>query len=731
MITRAISIILLLSFSTQALAVESTAPLFSCENFVPDKNAVIDPKAKAVLDRQIKDRALRLKLEGIFDIAVSGTQKWINIPGFTCDRGLSEHYWASRDAAKLILSNTSSSVLEMQRQKLIASRLQTYLKIHDDIDQLGSLRKQLSYLEKKTFVTIGAGRARGDAEAQNLKDEISRLEKKLIDKDVIFNNPELFEPKDAMSSDIDIVGLGRSVGPYSPNDLYKNIERWFYRNYSTSVPTDAYAGPMTDTLPIPTAILNIPKDEKYVAELTKKHFKDLDEMFSRKFNKMFISAHEELFGMCKDDSKEYYFNDGLVSLAADELLQSKKLSAPEINKAYSEICTERIQIAADNKVRQKRAEYLSVANTVLTVVSIFFIGTAVVTKIGGALVKRGLVRWSARVAEIGSRVRIHGAHLNSAVGAVFAGTLVAEGKVGFTLNDYDREIKNLFLMIQVAKRADATEVEKLKAEIAATVLKAGAQQTKASDYFYKGLNGALAASVSLLTIPVILRELQDVESLVKVRVLYGQLSQGTLSEPLFLQSLYQIRMGKFAKEVDQDDFRKWLISMKVEDVGPVVTVPKKASIAERVGQILESSAVDKGLREGIVANLYKFQSAEALEAAETLIVNMKENSKGLTQINRALANVSESAAKQRYLATTKTAGKLSQADQKILLAWQDETAIEIITNIRTKAQRLAQLDKFPFNADQRAWEKALKEDLGSDGYHKLCVLEGCSLCSVK
>ena len=127
-----LSIILIFVMQSPVLAVaeEQTVPLFSCENYKSKSEyQKVDPKIKTLLDDQIKDRAIRLKLSNIYDIVVSGSQRWLDLSGAafhkapTCEYRVFEYYNASRQGAEYALSNTESGKLREQKENLISSRI--------------------------------------------------------------------------------------------------------------------------------------------------------------------------------------------------------------------------------------------------------------------------------------------------------------------------------------------------------------------------------------------------------------------------------------------------------------------------------------------------------------------------------------------------------------------------------------------------------------------------------
>lgn len=733
--------------------------------------------AKKLLDQALREKIFRLKLEAVYDVAVNGLYNWPslnnwpeiserlllndkcfpkkNIPG---KPEITELYQASKAAAEKMIKHKTDAVRAAEREEIVLSRVKTVFETRKLLNKLAQLRTRVARDELNPFFKDKSKELLNEEQEKKIilegqieknKKEIKKLETQFIKENFLLKAPEIFRTLSVSDLALNSMKSNRSVGSFAPNDFYEKIEKLFNKQfteleYPASLSELEFSGP---TIKADINDYESPSDET-LKKFIDKNKSELEQTLRAQYAESFMQLHHDIKNLCTSGVTDYYKHKELVADAAEELIKSKQLNRDQVLGGYKRMCEvkhakedregnfEIIESSINNSKAAKAAGLIGV----LIPVGGFIYAKVAQTAVGGIFLASTVAR-AQSFAQIGRAIKLGG----EGMGVIYTGAVVSTATSGYIANTHDLEMKNLMLMMQMSKRADASEIEKLKGDIANLVVKTGESQTKLSDTGVKGLQGAFLAATTYFSLTQVLRELNDAQSLMSIRATLDAYRAGTLKQEEFLEKVYRIKTGNIKGPLARGDYEKWLETTKVAQslkAAEAATLDKVTAqyalkVRDELAQVKNFSptAVDD-----IGLSLLKFD-LDGVKAAHNLLKATKGNVKELSELRTIITASAASPAKQRYLKEAERyiressingkVVKLTAADKAVLKNWSDPDAINLILNIRMRATAIVAADKSLKGNYQKALDRALKEDLGATGFYNLCIKGGCPACVAK
>ncbi|MBK9293445.1 MAG: hypothetical protein IPM57_03235 [Oligoflexia bacterium] len=697
------------------------------------------------IDQKLREKIARLKLEAIYDISVNGLYLWPDLRNWPelsekslfnakCfpDGRMQDYYSASKMAAQSMIKQKSKTQREEEQLEILKTRIKVVFQTRQKLNQLAELRTQVARA-KIPF--------KDKSKVEENKKAILKIEKEILNENYLLKAPELFRELSVTDLNLDGVKTNRTIGPYAPNNLYEKIEDLFNKQFTElEMPTSSFELETTGAKVKSdiNSYTNISDDvmNKFINKNKDVLLSSLKTQYSNAFSEL----HKDIKDVCANGVSDYYRHKALVEEAAKEVLNSKgSVSRYEIINGYKRICEdvyskqERQDVMGlvESSVNESKVATGAGLVGLLVPVGGFLYGKAVKTSLGGIFLASNLQRASA-IVQTGRAIKVGG----EIAGGIFTTSVITAATTGYGSNSYDLELKNLALLIQQAKKADATEIDKLRAEVAELAIKAGESQAKLSDTGVKGLQGALLAGMTYFSITQVLKELSgDAQSILALKSTLNAWHAGKLKQEEFLEQIFRLKTKNFKKPIVKEEYDAWLEATKLKPNLLAQEVPHltkaTAAAASDVREALKTyKGVSGAAADDIFLSLLHFEPA-SIKSVTMLLQNAKNNPKELAELRSIIVASAASPEKQKYIQEFGQIGKLLNSDKAILKNWSDPTAINLIFSIRRRADLIVVTDKTLKGNYQLALEKVLKEDLGAQGFYNLCIKGGCPACIAK
>lgn len=660
----------------------------------------LDKSLSHRLDEAIKEKALQIKISALADIALYGLQKWkkneISLENNSfCTQAwqskFSNYFEANKNAVNYALKSLNNGAITILNKARIFHVLKILIKNRSDLETLAKMKRESSQKKAQDFgqsvaeaVALGQSaqnpkvaelafdiellQKKRRQDIESLGEEYLKLEKRLAEENIVFEAPELFKPKGYIDLTPGVVDWDRSIGIMEPSRLFKDLEG------------------MLQSHGLFQAILSVPQDERdsRINEFIDKNYKDLRRAFYFSYSELFNQGLREYEDLCRRDPKEFYANKLLVGMAATHLMTSDaKVSRDDIIKSYRPVCENLARQERLQKTTEGALESLSVAGSALGVVSLAFPLAAGTLKI--------LPNLAASLARYGVyRAALMGAGSKAMSAAMIS--IVGHGAGVLLVNQYDLEIKNLFLLREMAKNASASDLDAIKAQTAGKLLQLRDQLEQRLSVQKDAI---MLAAFPLLfhSATRVLVHSSDRAVTEKLSKVIDDFQAGRLNADQTLRGLFASQRRIDVTQINESEFQAWRGSMERSI--------KNQSVA--------------GANTGKANSVVPFINRNGNEELLRHIKNLDKNPNTM-----ALAT-----SKRRYLATVTAGGRQpTSGDVNLILSWTDETAISIMTELRKEARQLVAQGQTEAEAIREASKKFLGEESNF-----ICG-GGCGLCPV-